>query len=110
LVSLLERGKMATRSSRSEKVKRIFPAIRCEPWDRCVGGLAQKKQRTAAWVVSPNHGIVFDNKWEIVNDLEILIKRLKAKQAKVSMVVPSSEMEGRRRRAEGEGEKEEDER
>jgi hypothetical protein len=66
-----------------------------------VGGLAQKKQRTTAWAVSPNHGIVFDNMWEIINDLEILIKRLKAKQAKVSMVVPSSEMEGRRWRAEG---------
>lgn len=43
---------------------------------------AQKKQRTAAWAVSPNHGIVFDDTWKIVDDLEILIKRLKAKQAK----------------------------
>jgi tetratricopeptide (TPR) repeat protein len=43
---------------------------------------AQKKQRTAAWAVSPNHGIVFDDTWKIVDDLEILIKRLKTKQAK----------------------------
>ncbi|KAF5462088.1 uncharacterized TPR repeat-containing protein At1g05150-like [Juglans microcarpa x Juglans regia] len=43
---------------------------------------SQKKQRTAAWAVSPNHGIVFDDTWKIVDDLEILIKRLKAKQAK----------------------------
>ncbi|CAI0466502.1 unnamed protein product [Linum tenue] len=43
---------------------------------------AQKKQRTAAWAVSPNHGILFDDTWKIVDDLEILIKRLKAKQAK----------------------------
>lgn len=42
----------------------------------------QKKQRTAAWAVSPNHGIVFDDTWKIVDDLEILIKRLKTKQAK----------------------------
>uniref|UniRef100_A0A5B7B8N3 EF-hand domain-containing protein n=1 Tax=Davidia involucrata TaxID=16924 RepID=A0A5B7B8N3_DAVIN len=41
-----------------------------------------KKQRTAAWAASPNHGIVFDDTWKIVDDLEILIKRLKAKQAK----------------------------
>jgi hypothetical protein len=39
------------------------------------------------WAISPNHGIIFDDTWKIVNDLEILIKRLKAKQAKVSMVV-----------------------
>ncbi|XP_072075086.1 uncharacterized TPR repeat-containing protein At1g05150 isoform X2 [Arachis hypogaea] len=42
----------------------------------------QKKQRTAAWAVSPNHGIVFDDTWKIVDDLEILIKRLRTKQAK----------------------------
>lgn len=42
---------------------------------------SQKKQRTAAWAVSPNHGIVFDDTWKIVDDLEILVKRLKAKQA-----------------------------
>lgn len=42
----------------------------------------QKKQRTAAWAVSPNHGIVFDDTWKLVDDLEILVKRLKAKQAK----------------------------
>ncbi|KAL6995769.1 hypothetical protein U1Q18_005905 [Sarracenia purpurea var. burkii] len=41
-----------------------------------------KKQRTAAWAASPNHGIVFDDTWKIVDDLEILIKRLKAKQTK----------------------------
>lgn len=42
----------------------------------------QKKQRTAAWAASPNHGIVFDDTWKLVDDLEILIKRLKAKQTK----------------------------
>nr|GMD89366.1 uncharacterized TPR repeat-containing protein At1g05150-like [Ipomoea batatas] len=41
-----------------------------------------KKQRTAAWAASPNHGIVFDDTWKLVDDLEILIKRLKAKQSK----------------------------
>ncbi|KAG5542933.1 hypothetical protein RHGRI_015880 [Rhododendron griersonianum] len=41
-----------------------------------------KKQRTAAWAVSLNHGIVFDDTWKVVDDLEILIKRLKAKQVK----------------------------
>nr|DAD40418.1 TPA_asm: hypothetical protein HUJ06_014741 [Nelumbo nucifera] len=43
---------------------------------------SNKKQRTAAWATSPNHGIVFDYTWKIVDDLETLIKRLKAKQAK----------------------------
>lgn len=42
----------------------------------------QKKQRTAAWAASPNHGIVFDDTWKLVDDLEILIKRLKSKQMK----------------------------
>ncbi|KAK6130998.1 hypothetical protein DH2020_035261 [Rehmannia glutinosa] len=40
-----------------------------------------KKQRTAAWAAS-NHGIVFDDTWKLVDDLEILIKRLKSKQLK----------------------------
>ncbi|KAE8656431.1 ATP binding microtubule motor family protein, putative isoform 1 [Hibiscus syriacus] len=43
---------------------------------------SQKKQRTAAWAVSPHHGIVFDDTWKLVDDLEILLKRLKAMQAK----------------------------
>ncbi|GMH23402.1 hypothetical protein Nepgr_025245 [Nepenthes gracilis] len=38
----------------------------------------QKKQRTAAWAASPNHGIVFDDTWKLMDDMEILIKRLKA--------------------------------
>ncbi|XP_051150902.1 uncharacterized TPR repeat-containing protein At1g05150-like [Andrographis paniculata] len=42
----------------------------------------QKKQRTAAWAASPNHGIVFDDTWKLVDDLELLIKRLKGKQLK----------------------------
>ncbi|KAL8166098.1 hypothetical protein V2J09_007597 [Rumex salicifolius] len=42
----------------------------------------QKKLRTAAWAASPNHGIVFDETWKIVDDLEAVIKRLKAKQLK----------------------------
>lgn len=43
---------------------------------------SHKKQRVAAWAASPNHGIVYDDTWKIVDDLEILIKRLKSKQAK----------------------------
>ncbi|KAL8130631.1 hypothetical protein V2J09_019786 [Rumex salicifolius] len=42
----------------------------------------QKKLRTAAWAASPNHGIVFDETWKIVDDLEIIIKRLKLKHLK----------------------------
>lgn len=32
-----------------------------------------KRQRTAAWIVSPNHGTDFDVTQKIVNDLEVLI-------------------------------------
>ncbi|KAJ0754855.1 putative EF-hand domain, tetratricopeptide-like helical domain superfamily, EF-hand domain pair [Helianthus annuus] len=46
------------------------------------GAGPQMKHRTAAWAASPNHGIVFDDTWKLVDDLEILIKRLKSKQAK----------------------------
>ncbi|KAL6222576.1 hypothetical protein ACLB2K_005968 [Fragaria x ananassa] len=53
-------------------------------------GESQKKQRTAAWAVSPNHGIAFDDTWKIVDDLEILVKRLKAKQAGSNGKSPSS--------------------
>nr|XP_043606536.1 uncharacterized TPR repeat-containing protein At1g05150-like [Erigeron canadensis] len=38
--------------------------------------------RTANWAASPNHGIVFDDTWKLVDDLEVLIKRLKTKQMK----------------------------
>ncbi|KAF5182780.1 Calcium-binding tetratricopeptide family protein [Thalictrum thalictroides] len=42
---------------------------------------SQKKQRIGAWAASPSHGIVYDDTWKLVDDLDILIKRLKAKQA-----------------------------
>ncbi|XP_042514392.1 uncharacterized TPR repeat-containing protein At1g05150-like, partial [Macadamia integrifolia] len=45
-----------------------------------------KKQTTAAWAASPNHGVVFDDTWKLIDDLEILVKRLKAKQAKDGMM------------------------
>lgn len=48
-----------------------------------VAGDPLKKQlRAAAWAASPGHGIVFDDTWKLVDDLEILIKRLRAKQIK----------------------------
>ncbi|PWA55279.1 Calcium-binding EF-hand [Artemisia annua] len=43
---------------------------------------AKMHRMTAAWAASPNHGIVFDDTWRLVDDLEILIKRLKVKQLK----------------------------
>ncbi|KAL8153914.1 hypothetical protein V2J09_011674 [Rumex salicifolius] len=42
----------------------------------------QKKLRTAAWASSSSHGIVFDDTWKIVDDLEIIVKQLMSKQAK----------------------------
>uniref|UniRef100_A0A0C9QLL8 TSA: Wollemia nobilis Ref_Wollemi_Transcript_28229_3695 transcribed RNA sequence n=1 Tax=Wollemia nobilis TaxID=56998 RepID=A0A0C9QLL8_9CONI len=42
-------------------------------------GVSRRKQAVAAWATSPNHGIVYDETWAIIEDLEILIKRLKAK-------------------------------
>jgi len=50
--------------------------------ERAVAVEPAKTQRTAAWAASPNHGIVFDDTWKVVDDLEILIKRLKTKQVK----------------------------
>ncbi|KAI8549431.1 hypothetical protein RHMOL_Rhmol06G0023800 [Rhododendron molle] len=60
---------------------RIFNFGRSEIDKRAAAELA-KKQRTAAWAVSLNHRIVFDDTWKAVDDLEILIKRLKAKKVK----------------------------
>ncbi|KAK8705681.1 hypothetical protein V6N13_049276 [Hibiscus sabdariffa] len=40
---------------------------------------SQRKQRTA---VSPHHDIIFDDTWKLIDELEILLKRLKSKQAK----------------------------
>ncbi|KAL8244210.1 hypothetical protein R6Q59_010468 [Mikania micrantha] len=42
----------------------------------------EMQQRTVTWAASPNHGIIFDDTWKLVDDLEVLIKRLKAKQMK----------------------------
>jgi tetratricopeptide (TPR) repeat protein len=33
-----------------------------------------------AWAASPNHGIAFDSSWSLLDDLEILVKRLRSKQ------------------------------
>ncbi|KAJ4964695.1 hypothetical protein NE237_016544 [Protea cynaroides] len=43
---------------------------------------SHKKQTIAAWAASPNHGVVFDDTWKLIDDLEILVKRLETKQAK----------------------------
>ncbi|KAK3147731.1 hypothetical protein QOZ80_3BG0286040 [Eleusine coracana subsp. coracana] len=32
------------------------------------------------WAASPNHGISFDSSWSLLDDLEILVKRLRSKQ------------------------------
>ncbi|KAJ1297838.1 hypothetical protein BS78_01G408200 [Paspalum vaginatum] len=33
-----------------------------------------------AWAASPNHGISYDSSWGLLDDLEILVKRLRSKQ------------------------------
>ncbi|CAI9116862.1 OLC1v1018132C1 [Oldenlandia corymbosa var. corymbosa] len=38
-----------------------------------------KKLRTAAWAASPNHGIVFDDTWKLVDDLDSSIVKLRTK-------------------------------
>ncbi|KAF5775688.1 putative tetratricopeptide-like helical domain superfamily, acetyltransferase A, auxiliary subunit [Helianthus annuus] len=42
------------------------------------------QQRTVRWAASSNHGIVFDDTWKLVDDLEVLIKRLRTNQMKDS--------------------------
>ncbi|KAK9136255.1 hypothetical protein Syun_015585 [Stephania yunnanensis] len=45
-----------------------------------VNEAALKRQRTAAWAASPNHVIAFESTWNIVDDMGILIKRLRGKR------------------------------
>ncbi|KAK9113016.1 hypothetical protein Scep_020535 [Stephania cephalantha] len=49
-----------------------------------VNEAALKRQRTAAWAASPNHVIAFESTWNIVDDVGILIKRLRGKNDIVS--------------------------
>ncbi|CAA6664952.1 unnamed protein product [Spirodela intermedia] len=67
------------------------------PIDRASSGVApadpleaQQQQRTAAWAASPNHGIRFKETWQLVDDLEILIKRVRVQQMKKDAKVKSS--------------------
>ncbi|XP_072998361.1 uncharacterized TPR repeat-containing protein At1g05150-like [Typha latifolia] len=39
---------------------------------------------TARWAASPNHGIAFDSSWALLDDLEILVKRLRSKHLQKS--------------------------
>ncbi|XP_062216128.1 uncharacterized TPR repeat-containing protein At1g05150-like [Phragmites australis] len=39
-----------------------------------------------AWATSPNHGIAFDSSWARLDDLEILVKRLRSKQLRKGSV------------------------
>lgn len=55
--------------------------------ERDVSAAAQREQQMqtqglAAWTTSPNNGIAYENTWQIVNDLEISIKKLHSKQRK----------------------------
>ncbi|KAK1407440.1 hypothetical protein QVD17_39056 [Tagetes erecta] len=50
--------------------------------ERVMSSELETQHRAVTWAVSPNHGIVFDETWKLVDDLEILIKRLKTKQMK----------------------------
>ncbi|KAF6160543.1 hypothetical protein GIB67_019483 [Kingdonia uniflora] len=75
-------------------VDRDFHALRLEPNDLFAtssSSIAEvvfdeeehgKDLRTAAWAETPNQGIVFDETVKMVDDLEILIRRLKSKQCK----------------------------
>lgn len=48
------------------------------------GGAPSSSSRAAAaapaWATSPSHGIAFDSSWALLDDLEILVKRLRSKQ------------------------------
>ncbi|KAJ4767376.1 Calcium-binding tetratricopeptide family protein [Rhynchospora pubera] len=41
---------------------------------------APARVAVAPWAASPNHGISFDSSWSLLEDLEILVKRLRSKQ------------------------------
>ncbi|KAM0950920.1 putative EF-hand domain, tetratricopeptide-like helical domain superfamily, EF-hand domain pair [Dioscorea sansibarensis] len=43
-----------------------------------------RPKSSAAWAATPNHGVAFDSTWSLIDDLEILIKRLRSKQIKSS--------------------------
>lgn len=43
--------------------------------------LSRHKQNVAPWAASPNNGIVYDNTWRLIEDLQIIIRRLEAKFA-----------------------------
>ncbi|XP_024519477.1 uncharacterized TPR repeat-containing protein At1g05150 [Selaginella moellendorffii] len=40
---------------------------------------AKRRQNVGAWAASPNNGIVYDDTWRLVEDLEILLRRAEAK-------------------------------
>ncbi|KAL5674313.1 hypothetical protein ACJX0J_018619, partial [Zea mays] len=42
----------------------------------------EEKFAITAWADSPNHGIAFDSSWGLLDDLEILVKRLRSKQVR----------------------------
>ncbi|MCO5601841.1 hypothetical protein L7F22_055966 [Adiantum nelumboides] len=41
----------------------------------------RRKQNVAPWALSPNNGILHDNTWRLVEDLQIIIRRLETKYA-----------------------------
>ncbi|KAH7286126.1 hypothetical protein KP509_33G059500 [Ceratopteris richardii] len=43
--------------------------------------LSRRKQNAPPWALSPNNGIVYDNTWRLVEDLQIIIRRLETKYA-----------------------------
>lgn len=43
-----------------------------------------------AWATSPSHGIAFDSSWALLDDLEILVKRLRSKQLRKTPSIDTS--------------------
>nr|CAD1837509.1 unnamed protein product [Ananas comosus var. bracteatus] len=73
---------------------RLDPEAAAPPSPRPPARSAPSARRAAPWAASPNHGVVFDSSWALLDDLEILVKRLRSKHLQKAATAAAATFDG----------------
>ncbi len=72
------KGKLARTGATGGSGSRQLPVASISA-DETSANAAKRSSKLGAWASSPNHGIAYDDTWRLVEELELLLKKLDAK-------------------------------